>query len=83
MMFDTSIDINGAEYDIRVWYEYFRGVKGKRNSYGVPMEPDDPASVEISKVELNYGDLKKPDWKAINLPDDVVEDIENEILEHY
>lgn len=82
MSFDTSIDINGAEYDIRVEYNYYPRIPGKRDM-GLQMEPDEPATIDILKVEINYNDLKNPNWHSIVLPDNVYEDIEAEILEHY
>jgi len=69
MMHETTIEIDGNEYDIKCHYEYFRECKGSRNEYGVPMEPDDPAHAEINVIELNYAEPdEKADFRPIDLP---------------
>jgi hypothetical protein len=43
---DTAIDVTG---------EWSAGSKGSRNEYGVPMEPDEDATVEILDAVDQYG----------------------------
>lgn len=38
------------EIDLTIEYGYSRGMRGARDRYGVPLEPDDPEGVEIESV---------------------------------
>ena len=82
-MHDTIITINGYEYDARVDYEFHKEEKGGRNEYGFPTEPDYPAHVEITRTKLNYSIKGKPNFVVIDLPEQVLSEIEEEILEEY
>ena len=43
----TTILVVTREVEIEVTLEYHRGMKGHRDKYGAPEEPDDPESWEI------------------------------------
>ena len=75
------IEINGYEYYAECEYEHIRASKGSTNEYGVPMEPDEPSSVEISKVMVNYGTAKESEWHELPLSEDVLREMEAELLE--
>lgn len=76
---ETTLEINGYQFDMRVMYKFYAGSKGKRNEYGVPVEPDDPSSVEIERVAIEHGD--NGNYFEIDLPQIVLDDIADKILE--
>lgn len=41
---------NYKEFDLEITYNYIKGGRGQRDSYGVPIEPDDPGEIEIIKA---------------------------------
>ena len=43
----TTILVVTREIEVEVTLEYHRGMKGHRDKYGAPEEPDDPESWEI------------------------------------
>jgi len=43
----TTILVVTREIEVKVTLEYHRGMKGHRDKYGAPEEPDDPESWEI------------------------------------
>lgn len=77
--FNTSIDINGHEFDISVAYTFYNGSLGARNDFGVPMEPDEQPSVEIADVYIDLDNNRK--FTKITLPIVIIDEIEAEILE--
>ena len=77
MSFSTYIEIDGVEYLIEAVFDYFPAYKGSRNEYGVPMEPDGGAVAEISSIRLRDGDI----WMSLELPDAVIKQLEEKILE--
>lgn len=50
--FQVNGETDSCEREITVEYQYSRGSHGHRDSYGQQMEPDEPPSVEITKVLL-------------------------------
>ncbi len=51
--YKTNIGINGVEdVPIVVEYESVKAERGRRDEYGVPLEPDYPSHVEITSVRL-------------------------------
>ena len=55
----------GKETLITVNFIYYPPTKGGRNEYGVPMEPDEDASLEILNIRTLHGQdprLVIPDW---------------------
>lgn len=46
----TMYDEDDNEVEVSVSYEYYKGGRGARGDYGVPMEPDEPANVHILSV---------------------------------
>jgi len=48
--FTTEIEVEGEEIDIEVEFDYFPAMRGHRDKYGCPEEPDDPEELEITKV---------------------------------
>lgn len=67
------LEINGHEVDITFDYEFIAAAKGSTNEYGVPIEPDEPASVEITSIKI--GD------SVIELPEELMNELEEELLE--
>ena len=49
--YDTIVTISSEsteqEFEVSIEYEYSPACRGLRDSYGLQMEPDEPASVEI------------------------------------
>jgi hypothetical protein len=77
-MYRTYITINGYEFEIKVDYTFYPKVFGSREEgTGMPLEPDEPAQVEINKIEMDFGDQ----WDIIRLPESVMNDLEEEIIE--
>lgn len=63
------------EAPIAVYYTAHLAIKGKRNKYGVQMEPDEPGAIEIESVV-------GPDGSKVTLSGDVIERIREEISEY-
>lgn len=81
MIYETTLEIDGSEYDIRCHYEYFSASKGAWQD-GLQMEPDEAATAQINKIELNYAEPdEKADYRTIDLPWLIERDIEQEIVE--
>ena len=80
MSYETIITINGYEYNITITYRYYPASRGSRDSFGVPLEPDEGALVEIDKIILHE---EKNNSYEIKLPHDVLEEIADEILAEY
>ena len=76
--YETTIKINGYEYDCIVDYEYIKGCRGSRNEYGVPMEPDEQPHIEMGEVWLFDGQ-----WNIVDIPEQAMTDTLNEILAEY
>jgi hypothetical protein len=60
-IFRTTAEIDAPDIDdqveipITVHYTFNRAIKGKRDEYGVPLEPDEKAHVIIDKIETKDG----------------------------
>ena len=69
--------IGDSEYYIEFEYEYIRG-------YGATeLQPAEPSTVEISKVKVDFSEESmKRDMVEIDLPPQVIRDLELETLEH-
>lgn len=50
----TVTDIHGME--VTVEYLYIPPYRGERDRFGVPLEPDEPASIEIQSVITAKGE---------------------------
>jgi hypothetical protein len=50
-----NITVHGVK--IEVEFEYHRARRGARDSFGVPMEPDDPEDVEIKSVKVGGAEI--------------------------
>ena len=86
MFSEQVIEINGYEYIARVEFTYYKGSKGSRDSFGVPLEPDEPPSVEIESVEIDFNsatsaNIYKRAFNKIDLPQEVISDLKTNILE--
>lgn len=75
--YETTIDINGYEFDCIVDYEIEPACKGGRGDFGMQTEPDEPASINMGEVYIF--DSK---WTMIEMPELAMKDILNEILDH-
>lgn len=51
----TTIPFNGEELEVD--FDYQKPCRGARDSYGVPLEPDDPEAVEINTVMFKGVDI--------------------------
>ena len=62
------------ELPFEVEYNYYAPSLGSRDSYGVPLEPDEPAAVEICSVTL-YG------IEVLNvLPKNIIRELEEQAM---
>jgi len=81
MIYFTYITIMDNQYALEAEYDYFPAERGARER-GVPIEPDEPHFVEISGLKLDYsGDGEASYFKAVELPQSVTEQLEEQILE--
>ena len=69
-----NVIINGV--DLEVDYTYYPATRGSRDSYGAPLEPDEPEHLEVERVEWNGHDitLLLAEW-------DMIDAIEKAVLE--
>ena len=72
--------IGNDEYYIECTYEYIRASKGAWCD-GVQVDPDEPSSVEITGVHVNFSEDEIMDLQGIDLPPQVLRDLELEILQ--
>lgn len=42
-----NIEVNGDIIELEIKYNYYAGMRGGRDCFGVPLEPDDEPEVEI------------------------------------
>ena len=49
-----TTEIHGLE--VTVEYLYTPAIRGKRERYGVQLEPDEPANIEIESVKDTHGE---------------------------
>jgi len=77
--YQSTVEIDGYEVAVKIEYTYHKSSKGSRDSYGVPMEPDEPALVEIGNMYIESNDA----FIGIELPAGLVEDFEEEILNEH
>ena len=47
--------VRGIEMEVE--YEYIKACRGARDSYGVPLEPDEPEDIEIETVSIGGEDV--------------------------
>lgn len=73
------LSIDGIEYNLDVEYTYMPAVSA-RVAHGEEMEQAEPAYVEISSIKV---ETKRDEWQEIILPDQLIKDIENHIMESY
>jgi hypothetical protein len=77
MTFETTIEREEGEIDIVVEYDAEPACQGSRDSMGVPLEPDTPATVTVNSA--TRADTGAP----IELEDDEIDKIECEISEQH
>ncbi len=75
--FETTIDINGYEFDCIVDYEITPACGGGRGDFGMKTEPDEPASIALDSVWILDGK-----WTLTDIPVLAMTDILDEIMEH-
>ena len=79
--YDTYWELeDGREVQLIVNYYYYPPAKGGRNEYGVPIEPDEGAVVEVVNIRTREGQdpmLVLPDWDR----DYVVQVVSSRIIE--
>jgi hypothetical protein len=75
------LTIGEDEYYTECTYEYIRGSRGAWDD-GVQIEPDISSTVEISKVLVDFSEDKEATRLVeIDLPPQVIRDLEQELLE--
>ena len=52
----TITNKDDEEIELEVDFDYNRACRGSRDRYGVPLEPDDPESIDINTVTLDGKD---------------------------
>lgn len=72
-----TLNVKGEEQELKVTYTYYKGIRGHRNSMGIPEEPDEPPRVEINEV------LIKGDKLLLELTDEELDSIETMCLEGF
>jgi len=75
-MTESTININGYEYEFRFSYDFIEEEKGAWCD-GVQVDPDIPAYIQIGRQEI----LINNDWRDIDVPDESLTDSVNEIME--
>lgn len=75
--YETTIEINGYEFDCIVDYEIEPECKGGRGDFGMKVEPDEPASITMGQVWIFDGN-----WNILDVPEQAMKDVLDEILEH-
>lgn len=70
-----TIEIDGEEKDVTVYYQYHRASVGATDGrHGPKLEMDEPAYVEIESVE-------DEDGNAVQLGDDEIDQLEESIMD--
>lgn len=78
MYYSTTLQINGYDVPIRVYYVRHQKEYGAREvGSGMQLEPDVPEHVEIEYIEMGYD---KNTFEQVNFPEEVVESIADEIM---
>lgn len=75
--YETTIEINGYEFPCIVDFEFIPACRGSRDDYGMQVEPDEPASVEMGEVWI-FDEI----WQIVDIPEKAMKDVLDEILEH-
>ena len=75
--YETTIDINGYEFDCIVDYEIEPACKGGRGDFGMQTESDSPATINMGQIWIF--DNK---WQISEIPEQAMKDVLDEILEH-
>lgn len=74
---NTSIEIDDVEVEVIVDYTFYRAYRGARDGrFGPPIEPDEPAHVEINSVTDKSG-------KELELSEKLMEELQQKAEEDY
>ena len=52
------LEFNGEEREFEVGYDFYPASKGRREDDGTPLEPDEPARVEVGSYKLAGEDIE-------------------------
>lgn len=52
--YDSTIEINGTEYEIEVGYDYTPGRRASGPRGEPPLDPPEPETVEINNISIRY-----------------------------
>lgn len=77
--YTTIEELFGVEYEIEIGYSCTPFRKGAKDSYGVPIEPDEPAGIEIESVKAydrEREEWHKVDWTPLSWEQDIIKEIE-------
>jgi len=74
--YETSITIEGYEFDAVIQYKFIPFERGEKGDYGQLTSPNVPAHIEIEGIKLKEGQF----WREYDLPEQALTDILDEIL---
>jgi len=91
MEYDTQLTINWEgwekEVPLVVYYTSYPAIQAPRNEYGMPKEPDEPASVEIESIKYltwdKDGKRHQHELPEAFFSDSMQDKLASEILQHY
>jgi len=75
--YETTIEINGYEFDAVIQYLLIPFEAGEKGDFGMLASPNIPAHIEVQGVKLKEGQF----WSEYDLPEECLTDILEEILE--
>jgi hypothetical protein len=52
------IEFDGEEREVDVSYDFYPATRGQRGSCGEPLEPDEPAHVEVHSYKMDGNDIE-------------------------
>ena len=76
MFYESTITVNGLEYDVIVEFEVIEAERGERGEYGEQLTPDFDGDIEITSIES--GGI----CVFCEMSDGEIEDLRIEIFEH-
>ena len=79
MFIVINFSIKNYEFIFRISYNFIRAERGARGDYGVQMEPDVPAHIEVNETWI----FCDKEWYEIDIPEIALTDTLKEILEEH
>lgn len=85
--FSASTEIGGADFDFEVIYEYYPANQAHQDNFGAPLEPHEPASVSITRLDIPGASKAAndaiSDWLLSTFSEDYRAELEETALEKY